>query len=156
MLPLVAYTDKLSVAAGETLSIMASSFGAQEFRADLRRIIQGDTNPSGPGYKDELIDIDLGGSRPAVSKPFYPGSCVIVPTQGAFETLGDFTIAATVLPTLLDNRERCVISLFGSRRIGIDAYKRPFGEANGQRVYIDQPVKAGGWYALSLSFCSKT
>ena len=43
MLPLVAYTDKLSVAAGETLSIMASSFGAQEFRADLRRIIQGDT-----------------------------------------------------------------------------------------------------------------
>ena len=30
-------------------------------RAYLRRIIQGDTNPQGPGYKDESIALDLGG-----------------------------------------------------------------------------------------------
>ena len=53
MLPIVAYTDKLTVAPGEALTVMASSFGARTYHADLRRIIQGDTNPEGPGYKDE-------------------------------------------------------------------------------------------------------
>ena len=39
MLPIVAYTDKLTVAPGEALTVMASSFGARTYHADLRRII---------------------------------------------------------------------------------------------------------------------
>lgn len=156
MLPIVAYTDKLSLAGGETLSVMASSFGAREYRADLRRIIQGDTNPEGPGYKDELIDLDLGGSRIAKVKGFYPGSCVIVPALEVFSGLEDFTIAAAVRATLLDGRERCVISIPGFARIGIDGDRRFFAEAHGQLLVASPKVITGSWYIVSLSFTART
>ena len=70
MLPIVGYTNHLSVAPGDSLDVMVSSFGAKNYTADFRRIIQGDTNPEGPGYKDELIPVDLGGTRGAIAKPF--------------------------------------------------------------------------------------
>ena len=99
MLPIVGYTNHLSVAPGDSLDVMVSSFGAKNYTADFRRIIQGDTNPEGPGYKDELIPVDLGGTRGAIAKPFEPGSCAIVPGQGVFENLNDFTLAAVIRPT---------------------------------------------------------
>src|SRR3989338_10321169 len=87
MLPIVAYTDKLTVAAGESISVMVGAFGARQYVADLRRIIQGDTNPEGPGYRDEPIALDLGRGRNAVAKGFHPGSCVIIPGQGMLADL---------------------------------------------------------------------
>lgn len=155
MLPIVAYTDKLSVAAGETISVMASSFGAREYRADLRRIIQGDTNPEGPGYKDERIDLDLGGARKAVEKRFFPGSCVIVSAHRVLSGLSDFTIAAVVRPTLVDERERSIISLPGFAHIGIDG-EHFVAEAHGHRLEVKQPVNTGAWYVVSLSFSTET
>lgn len=152
MLPIVAYTDKLSVAAGESLAVMASSFGARRYRADLRRIIQGDTNPEGPGYKDEAIALDLGGDREAVAKGFFPGSCVIVPGNGMLDGLRDFTLAAVAQPSLLDARERTVIALPGFARIGIDAKGRVFAEAMGRRLVTTGRAAAGIWHVLSLRY----
>lgn len=155
MLPIVAYTDKLTVAPGESLTVMAGSFGAGKYRADLRRIIQGDTNPDGPGYKDELIELDLGGTRTAVKKGFYPGSCVIVPGRGMLAGLKDFTLAAAMQPTLLDGRERSVIALPGFARIGIDRDDRVFAEAMGQRLVAGSRIVVGRWHVVSLSFSAK-
>ena len=156
MLPIVAYTDKLSVAAGESLSVMASSFGAREYRADLRRIIQGDTNPEGPGYKDEPIDLDLGGARKAEAKRFHPGSCVIVPGRGMLSSLSDFTIAAVVYPTLLDGRDRTIMALPGFARIGIDAEGRFLAEAHGEWLQARRRARTGAWHLVSLSYCAET
>ncbi len=153
MLPIVAYTDKLTVAPGETLAVMASSFGARQYRADLRRIIQGDTNPQGPGYKDHLIPLDLGGPRPAVAKGFHPGSCVIVPGQGMLADLRAFTLAVVMRPTLLDGRERTLIALPGFARIGIDATDRVFAETGGTRLTTNGAATVGTWRMVSLS-CS--
>jgi N,N-dimethylformamidase len=152
MLPIVAYTDKLTVAAGESLSVMASSFGAHKYRADLRRIIQGDTNPEGPGYKDEAIALDLGGERDAVAKGFFPGSCVIVPGKGMLGDLREFTFAAVARPTLLDGRERAVIALPGFALIGVDAENRVFAETMGQRLVTAGRIEVGTWYVLSLRY----
>jgi N,N-dimethylformamidase len=153
MLPIVAYTDKLSVAAGDTLSVMASSFGAHHYRADLRRIIQGDTNPQGPGYKDEMIALDLGAERVAVAKGFYPGSCVIIPGKGMLSDLRAVTLALAMRPTLLDGRERTLIALPGFLRIGVDSEDRVFAEAFGTRLTMDAPAIRGSWHIVSLS-CS--
>lgn len=155
MLPIVAYTDKLTVAPGESLAVMAGSFGARQYRADLRRIVQGDTNPEGPGYKDEAIALDLGGVRPAVAKGFYPGSCVIVPGQGMLSELRDFTLAVVAQPTLLDGRERTLIALPGFARIGIDAEDRVFAEALGQRLAAPSRAAAGTWHVVSLAYSSE-
>lgn len=155
MLPIVGYTDKLTVAPGETIDVMASSFGAKTYSAELRRIIQGDTNPEGPGYKDELIPVDLGGIHDAINKPFRPGSCVVVPGQGVFESLGSFTLAAMVQPTLNKKHDQMVISLPGLAQIGLDGEGYLIGSlalAEPDILRSSKPVSCGQWHLVSLSF----
>lgn len=157
MLPIVGYTDKLTVAPGENLDVMASSFGAKTYTADLRRIIQGDTNPEGPGYKDEFIPVDLGSARTAVAKPFRPGSCVIIPGQEVIDTLGSFTIAAVIQPTLNEDHDRTVISLPGLAKIGLDRDGHLTGgllAEGAAQLRSSKPVSCGQWHLVSLSFDS--
>ncbi len=156
MLPIVGYTNKLTVAPGETIEVMASSFGAQTYTADFRQIIQGDTNPDGPGYKDKLIDLDLGGARPAIAKPFKPGSCVVIPGQGAFAGLEDFTLAAVVKPTLLDGRRRAVLNLPGCAGIGIDESGHLTGEFAGNTLVSKTPMSTEHWHVVSLSYAHQS
>lgn len=152
MLPIVAYTDKLTVAPGESLNVMASSFGARTYRADFRRIIQGDTNPEGPGYKDELIPLDLGDLRDAIAKPFKPGSCVIVPGQGVLEHLDRFTLVAVIQPTLTTGKPRSILSLPGFAGLGLDADGHLIGWLGTTRLRIADPVSTAHWQIVSLSF----
>jgi N,N-dimethylformamidase len=152
MLPIVAYTDKLSVAPGEDLTVMASSFGAQTYRADLRRIIQGDTNPEGPGYKDEAVTLDLGGERQGIAKPFKPGSAVIIPGHMVLKKLGSFTLAAVIQPTLTTGKHRYVISLPGFASVSIDAEGHLIGSFGQSEIRGAAPLSASQWQIISLSY----
>jgi len=156
MLPIVGYTNKLTAEPGETLDVMVSSFGAKSYRADFRQIIQGDTNPEGPGYKDKLVALDLGSDRPALEKPFRPGSCVIVPGLDALPPIKDFTVAAVVKPTLLDGRMRSVLSLPGFAAIGIDENDQLTGVAGGHALVTSTQLSINHWHIVSLSYCAAT
>jgi N,N-dimethylformamidase len=59
------YSDRISVAPGETIRFHISCEGPKTFRADIVRVICGDENPAGPGYKEELV--------PSVANRRYPG-----------------------------------------------------------------------------------
>jgi len=156
MLPILGYTNNLTVAPGESLDVMVSSFGAKTYKADFRRIIQGDTNPEGPGYKDELVDIDLGGDRQATHKPFKPGSCVIVPGQDVFEDLQSFTIAVVIKPTLTKGRARCVVALPGLATIGIGEDGHLTGSIGNANLHSEVPVSTLDWQIVTLSFDHQT
>ena len=100
MLSIAGYLDRLSAAPGETVEVKVGSYGAKTYRADLRRIVQGDVNPEGPGYRDEPVPLDLGGERPALAQPIRPGSRVVVRDPGRLLSgLGSFTIATAIWPT---------------------------------------------------------
>ena len=96
MLPLIAYTDRLSVAPGEAIEVKVGSYGARSYRADLRRIIQGDRHADGPGYKDEPVDIDLGPPRPGRRQAIRPGSYVAIEDQG--HVLADLATRVAAAP----------------------------------------------------------
>lgn len=155
MLPIVGYTNKLTAEPGESIDVMVSSFGAKSYHADFRQIIQGDTNPDGPGYKDKLIDMDLGGARDAITKPFLPGSCVLIPGLDALGLIDDFTLAAVVKPSLLDGRKRSIIALPGIAEIGINENGQLMGTAGGQVLTSATPLSTEHWHIVSLSY-SKT
>ena len=57
------YTDRPSVAPGETIKVFVSADRSGEagstYDAKLVRLIHGDTNPKGPGYKEEEIESSL-------------------------------------------------------------------------------------------------
>ena len=55
MMKITGYADKISAVPGETISFMVNSEIKNNYRADIVRLICGDENPDGPGYKEKVI-----------------------------------------------------------------------------------------------------
>ena len=70
MLRLLGYSDRLSVAPGETIRFMVSC-DHPEYESRLVRLIHGDENPAGPGFKQVVIPSAIDGPRagPAPGDP---------------------------------------------------------------------------------------
>jgi N,N-dimethylformamidase len=96
---LVGYCDPLTVAPGETIHFMVSS-ARPAFRADIVRLIHGDPNPSGPGFKETEIATAVSGEYPGRVQPIVNGSHVLVPDTPALRLASSLTIQAWIFPTL--------------------------------------------------------
>lgn len=158
MLTLLAYTDRLSVPPGGSLSVKASSYGARTYRADLRRIIQGDMNPDGPGFKDNLIADDLCGMRDARHQPIRPGSYVrVVDEAGVLAALRDFCLVVPVFPTLTGGHERSIVNIGGRH---IELLLTTEGRARitlgGWHLELSEPIGKREWTILVASYASAT
>lgn len=154
MLPLVAYTNVLSAAPGEVIEVKVGSYGARTYRADLRRIIQGDRNPEGPGYRDESIDLDLGGVRQARRQPIQPGSCIRIEDRGnVLSDLTSFTLAVPIWPTLLAGTEHSVFCMTGADvELFIAPDGRPCATVGSTRLELGVSLALKQWIVLVLSF----
>ena len=85
----------LSVAPGETIEFKVSCDEPGSYRADLVRLIHGDTNPAGPGFKEEVVESAVNGSYAGRHQPIASGSHVIVDDgDGALAVTGAFTLHA--------------------------------------------------------------
>ncbi len=94
----VGYTDRLSVTAGETLSVMVSS-KQPRYRASLVRMRHGDLNSKGPGLRVIEVPSSLDGEYMGKEQGLYPGSYVRVDDHGVLAPAGSFSLACWVYPT---------------------------------------------------------
>lgn len=101
MLRIVGYSDKFCAAPGETVKFYISSFQSESFEADVVRLIHGDTNPEGPGYKEELIPTDLRKDYAGIPQDIHIGSYVNVPHDTRL-SVESFTLQAMIFPTTPD------------------------------------------------------
>ena len=99
MLKIVGYGDRFSVAPGETIRFMVSAEDDRHYRAELTRIIHGDCNPQGPGFKAERVPSAFDGAYHGRQQEIHAGSYVRVPHHECCEGLGAFTLAAMIWPT---------------------------------------------------------
>ena len=60
-LGITGYSDRISVQPGQTIKFHVHSERSESYRADIVRLIHGDTNPDGPGYKEEEIATTVSG-----------------------------------------------------------------------------------------------
>src|SRR3954447_7936379 len=95
-LPLVGYTDRLSVAPGDAIRFHVSS-DHPSFRAQLVRLIHGDTNPDGPGFKQEVLGSTFEGEYDGAHHDIRSGSFAEVPWDDVAPTEG-FTFTAFIRP----------------------------------------------------------
>ena len=70
---LVGYSDRLSVAPGESIDFMVSS-ELPAYRADMLQLIHGDSNPAGPGFKARAVACDASGEQSGKYQRLCPGS----------------------------------------------------------------------------------
>ena len=98
MLRITGYSDRYSIHPGDEIKFYVNSENDEDYEARLVRLIHGDTNPDGPGYKEEEIDAPFDKTHTGRNQKIHGGSHVIVPHDERM-TVGSFTIQAFIFPT---------------------------------------------------------
>ena len=157
------YSDEISVAPGERIRFMVSCEpGIDRYQADIVRLISGDRQPDGPGYRDELLPSPVSGEYPGRTQETHCGSYAVVPHGPAFGGLSDLSLQATIFPTLPSLRRACLISKIDvAAGRGFALWTDPaqglvleLGDgAGGLRAFaLGQPFVAREWYLVSATY----
>ncbi len=159
---ILAYADRFSVAPGEAIRFMVSCDGAASYRADIVRLIHGDTNPAGPGFKEQEIATPVSGEYPGRKQDVHAGSHVVIPWPSHLAPLRSFTVAALIWPTTPDKGRQGIVSHWqANSRTGwalvIDARGATAlllgnGKAEIGEFTAGQPLLARHWYSVGASY----
>ena len=163
---ILAYADRISLRQGETIEIKVSCEEVSRYDAQLVRIIQGDTNPAGPGYQEETLAIDLGGPFDGHFQALNPGSYALVDDHPIFENLSTFSIVAALWPTTPGQRAQTIMARRDRRTgTGFELYLNEQGApeleltVNGEStvsVSTDRALLERRWYLLCASYDADT
>jgi len=166
MLKITAYADRISVAPGETIHFMVNC-DEKTFEADIVKLICGDTNPDGPGYREKLVRTRASGSYPGRNQAIHAGSFVEVDGNEAFRALQSFTMQTFIWPTTPEKGRQAIISNFSDKQqsgaalilteqnegIGLVLGA---GRGNVQVVTTGRALLAHEWYFVAPSFDAQT
>ena len=162
---ILAYAARLSGRPGEAVEIKVSCEGLNRYEAELVRIIQGDINPQGPGYREDAVDLDLGGPFEGRFQPLHPGSYGIVEDNAAFRALSTFTVFAAIWPTMPGDGPQTVLArrdpLTGAgfelflNEAGALEFTVACGGAGASSVSTEEPLLAQRWYLVAASLCAE-
>jgi N,N-dimethylformamidase len=108
-LPIVGYTDRLSVAQGENIRFMVSC-ESPEYQLDVVRLLHGHPNPAGPGFKEQVVPTSVGGKYPGKKQELRPGSYAIVPDSPPLRLTGSFTIQSWIYPTTANKGLQAIVT----------------------------------------------
>ncbi len=114
MMKITAYADRISAAPGETINFMVNC-EAKTFRADFVKLICGDLNPDGPGYKEKVVATPASKTYKGRRQVIHAGSCVEIPGGSALGALQSFTMQAFIWPTTPDKGDQTLISNWSER-----------------------------------------
>jgi N,N-dimethylformamidase len=98
-LPVTGYADRWSVKPGETIRFHIATDRPRAYSVRVARVLCGDPNPAGPGYREIAVPSALDGTHQGIAQPIVPGSFIDVP-QIALPHDGPLAFAITLFPTL--------------------------------------------------------
>ena len=156
---ILAYADRLSARPGEAVEIKVSCDGLARYEAELVRIIQGDINPDGPGYREDAVDVDFGGPFEGCFQPIHTGSYGIVEDNAAFRDLSTFTAFAAIWPTMPGEGPQTILArrdpLTGAgfelflNDAGALEFSIAAGASDASSVSTEEPLLAQRWYLVA-------
>ncbi|MEM7123409.1 MAG: N,N-dimethylformamidase beta subunit family domain-containing protein [Pseudomonadota bacterium] len=165
---LAAYADEISVAPGDTIRIMASADdGVSSYTASIVRLLSGDDQPGGPGYRDDVLDVPANGSHAARHQPTWPGAYGAVGHNKAFDKLESFSLQCLFWPTTPERPWKSIVSKFAeSNEFGWGLFTNGDGHAcffvgdgndhRTARAVAPEPLIARQWYLLTGSYDAET
>ncbi len=105
------YSDRFSASPGSRIAFKITSELLLPFRLDIVRLIHGDTNPAGPGYKEQVCEAAVNGSYPGRAQKITAGSYATTPAHPALQALQNFTFSALIFPTMPQTPGQSIVSL---------------------------------------------
>jgi N,N-dimethylformamidase len=94
----MAYSDKVSVAGGESIKFMVSCAGP-DYKADIVRLIHGDPNPAGPGRKEVEVATPVSRFYTGRIQALRCGSFAVAPDTRRLKLQRGFTLFAWIYST---------------------------------------------------------
>lgn len=160
MKTILGYSDRFSIAAGDGIRFFVSSEMAESYTAQLVRVISGDTNPAGPGYREEIVPSAMDGIYPGRKQVIRAGSCAAVPALPALES---FAIDFAIWPTMPAKPGQILVSLwrdghgFALLLDGKAGLTLRLGDgARTETIRLGKPVLDRHWYRVTASFDAAT
>lgn len=112
MIPLIAYSDKLSLRPNEVIDFKVSSTLGKPFEAWLMRSISADPNPEGPGIIEESVETAFPKQTFASRyQTFSPGSYAASENPLTLFLNKGFKITTQIYPTLHKAAEQTIINI---------------------------------------------
>ena len=163
---LTGYTDKISVAPGESVDFKVSADNATTAHVEIVRIIHGDEHPDGPGFLEEVVASNCAGDHPVRKQFVDVGNAVIVddPT-GRLAGTGAMTLWAYVFPTTPTKGRQVILGKFALHEnagyaMGIDGQGRlAFWVGDGtdtDEIVSPVPMVHHTWYFVAASYDPKS
>ncbi len=150
-LELIGYSSRLSVRAGETISFHVSSRAAR-YEASLVRLVHGDDNPDGPGFREVVVPSPIDGGYDGVEHGFASGSSITVADAEPLRLAGSFVLSAWVYPTAPGCGRQTILAKGEAYGLGLAEDGRLELWVEGRRVDTGVPLRAGGWYRVTGRF----
>jgi N,N-dimethylformamidase len=160
---LVGYTDRLSVQAGEEIAFKVSSAFAS-YRADIVRLVHGDDNVAGPGFREQPLETSASGEYPGRVQPIRPGSYVIVPSAGPLLGMRSFTVSACLYPTTPAKGAQGLVTRWSGSHgwglfLGVDGsleFRLGGGGGHLASIRTETPLCSHSWYVVSAAYNAET
>jgi N,N-dimethylformamidase len=160
------YTEKVSVAPGETVEFKVSAENISTAHVEIVRLIHGDEHPDGPGFVEEVITSDVSGEI-SVAKQFVDvGNAVVVEDpENRLALTGPITIASYVFPTTPMKGRQVLLGRFALHEnagyaLGIDGEGRLafwVGDGADTDEAVSQiPLIHHTWYFVAASYNPKS
>jgi N,N-dimethylformamidase len=158
---IIGYSDPLTARPGDIVQFMVSC-EAPEYWASLVRLIHGDRDDRGPGFKAEHCDVELpyGGHYPGRFQPIRSGSYVEVHAD-RLAALTSFTLRTNAYPTMPGGRPQALLTCWNDERqagygmfLGEDGALELWigaGEGSVERVSTRRPLLPHRWYSLTCT-----
>lgn len=145
----VGYVDSLYARPGDLVTVRVSVLdGAQRYRAELARLICGETGPKGPGLKEEIIASSIDGEHAGSEQPTPVGSYAIVDNLPRLEAIA---LSLLAWPTLSGNGAATLVSL-GPVRLILDAAGAAALMVAGEILSTGRPLRARAWSRIEARY----
>ena len=162
---IVGYTDRLSVQPTQVVRFMVSCV-APRYRADIVRLIHGDRNPAGPGFKAEEIRTAVSGEYRGRRQTLPKGSYVRVPDNPRLRLTHGLSLQAWIYPTTPEKGSQGIVTKWSTEsRTGYGLCIDERGElalwlggkdGELERVTSGERLQAFAWYFVAGAFDSRT
>ena len=158
---LIGYTDKLSATPGERIHFKIST-ELPSYQATIVRLIHGDENPRGPGFKEEIVPTPANRKYPGRKQFAHCGSYVLVQDHELLRGLKNLTLQAWICPSVpvKGHLQGLLSKWWANERIGYGLFLGPngdlelrLGDATGdiQRLHTDKALQADQWYFVAAT-----
>ena len=149
-IPLVGYSDKLSLRPNETVSFKISSNLKKSFSASLKRSISADPNPKGVGIiEEDASKYFKTTSYKSREQTFNPGSYAVSKKPIKISIKKNLTLSVIIFPTISSSRDQSIIAI-DNVEIYINSKGLSSIRVGKKSISINEPLELRYWYKIKV------